>query len=109
MRAWILVLFSFSCSGSGDAPTDAGNGLPDVALAPYVVSVSPDPGTLNVPRAARIDAAFNVKMDAATIDATTMTVMRGAEAISGTVTYDAATRTASFTPASQLARVATLE
>jgi hypothetical protein len=86
-----------ACSGSPDDP-DA------VSFDPEVTSTAPLLGSVDVDRASRIDATFNVDMDPATIDASTMTVSRATTPVTGAVTYDAATRTASFTPASPLAR-----
>jgi YVTN family beta-propeller protein len=66
---------------------------------PSVVSTSPSAGAIRVAVGSIIQATFSKDMDASTINTGTFTV----SGIGGTVTYDAATRTATFSPSSNLA------
>lgn len=72
---------------------------PDV-FAPAVVNTSPALGDFDVPLNALIAAEFDEPMDGSTINASTFTLSGG---VSGSVSYDAATRTALFRPAADLA------
>ena len=68
--------------------------------APTVASVSPSSSATNVPAGSAITAAFSMAMDASTINASTFTLSNG---VTGTVAYDASTKTATFTPSAPLA------
>jgi hypothetical protein len=72
--------------------------------APRVLGISPEPGTSEIPTSAVISAVFDVELDPATLTGSTVTLTRlsPATAVPGTLSYDAATRTASFTPATRL-------
>jgi hypothetical protein len=72
---------------------------------PQVTSTNPARGAINVPINQKITATFNEPMNAATILAAgTFTVVPtlGGPAVAGTVTYDAASDTAIFTPSANL-------
>jgi hypothetical protein len=72
---------------------------------PQVTSTNPAGGAINVPLNQKIIATFNEPMSAATIVAAgTYTVVPtlGGPAVAGTVTYDAASDTAVFTPSANL-------
>ncbi len=69
--------------------------------APTVVSISPASGVTDVAIDATLSATFNEFMDAATITSSSFLVNGGA--VPGAVSYDSNTRTASFTPTSNLA------
>lgn len=76
--------------------------VPDVT-PPRVTSSSPVEGATAVPRGATISVVFSEPMDAATINTSTFQVkIISGGAITGTVAYTAATRTAQFTPSSSL-------
>jgi uncharacterized repeat protein (TIGR03803 family) len=66
---------------------------------PGVIGVSPARGATNVPLTTTLSATFNNAMDASTITPSTFTVSNG---VTGTVTYDPSTRTATFTPSAGL-------
>ncbi|HKI97842.1 MAG TPA: Ig-like domain-containing protein [bacterium] len=68
---------------------------------PTVVSTSPAANATNVADSAVITATFSEPIAAATLTGN-FTVSDGSGNIAGTVTYDAPTRTATFTPASPL-------
>ncbi|KAF0220042.1 MAG: cytochrome C family [Geobacteraceae bacterium] len=65
-------------------------------------SFSPPDGSNNVQPAVPITVVFKEDMDGNTITGGTFSVMNGATAVAGTVSYDEATRTATFAPAQSL-------
>jgi hypothetical protein len=72
--------------------------------APRVVAFSPARGGIGAPRNARIIAAWDKPLKAATMNATRFVVKTEAgTAVAGAVSYDSSTRTAIFTPAAGLA------
>jgi hypothetical protein len=79
--------------------------IPDAApdTAPVTVSVSPLDGATGVERDAAISVTFSTDMAADTIDTSSFVVTRTGAPVAGSVTYDAATRTASFHPTAPLA------
>ena len=99
-KKWIVhLLFLFSlalilttCGGSG------GGGGPFDATAPSVIITVPVDGATDVATNSLIIAIFDERMDGSTIDATTFTVSGGGSNLTGTVTYDSGTMTATFTP-----------
>ena len=72
------------------------------SLAPTVTSTSPANGATAVPINRTITATFSKAMNAATITTATFTVT-GATPVTGVVTYDAASNTATFAPSAPLA------
>ena len=71
-------------------------------VAPTVTATSPTAGATNVPRNTIITVTFSEAMNPTTINGTTFTVTAGG-AVVGSVSYNAATRVATFTPSGQLA------
>ncbi|WP_309895339.1 ice-binding family protein [Archangium sp.] len=71
-------------------------------ISPTVIATSPVNAATNVSTNKRITATFNKGMNPATINTSTFTVRQGATAVPGSVTWSAATNTATFTPASPL-------
>ncbi len=72
--------------------------------SPAVTSTSPSAGATGVPLSAAVSATFSREMDAATITSSSFTLTGpGGAAVPGAVSYAAATRTATLTPASALA------
>ena len=101
---FLLVSSLSACGGQlvdfnagPDAGPEGGTG------APTVTSTLPVNGATGVAFNASISATFNKGMDPATINATTFTVKQGATNVSGAVTANGATRSATFTPAAALA------
>jgi hypothetical protein len=66
--------------------------------APTVTGISPLDAATGVLLAANVTATFNESMDAESINATTFTLHKGADAVEGTVSYSEATKTATFDP-----------
>lgn len=75
--------------------------------APTVGSVSPIHGATSVPITNTVSAIFSEAMDDSTITTSTFTLFDGPTSITGTVTYEAASKTAIFTPASNLSNSTT--
>jgi hypothetical protein len=90
----------------------SGNALTEQARWTFTTETDPDatqptvsstaPSGSKVPGGAPITATFSEPVDPRTITATTFTVQGVSGAVSGTVSYDPASRTATFTPASAL-------
>lgn len=68
------------------------------ATAPTVSTVTPADGATGICLTRSITAAFSEPMDATTITAANFTVTDGGVAVPGTVSYDAASRVATFAP-----------
>lgn len=79
--------------------TDAG---PDVT-PPAVLSVVPPDNTGGVSVNTTIQAVFSEEIDEQTLSASTFSVDDGGGAIAGTISYNPATQTATFTPSAPLA------
>jgi hypothetical protein len=94
------------------AQTPAGNGLASnyvwtftTGTIPSVTSTNPTNGAMNVAINEKITATFSEAMNSTTIMAAgtfTLAVTTGGAAVPGTVTYVAATNTATFAPAANL-------
>lgn len=69
-------------------------------VAPTVTAVVPANGEMNVPTSSTVRITFSEPMDATTITTANITVRNTATSapVAGTVTYDANTRVATFTP-----------
>jgi uncharacterized repeat protein (TIGR01451 family) len=65
---------------------------------PTVTGTNPADGATAVSPYRPLEATFSKAMDPATINASTFTLVDSSDPITGTVSYDNATRTASFTP-----------
>ena len=76
------------------AGDDSGTG----GAAPAVIATVPVNGALAAARDTAITATFNAAMDPATIAGSSFLVRQGSTALLGAVTFDAASRTARFTP-----------
>ena len=68
--------------------------IPQETILPVITATAPTSGAGNVSTFSPVTAAFSENMDPATINNLTFTLT----GITGTVSYDGATRTASFTP-----------
>lgn len=93
--ALTLTLGVIGCSGGGSRRS----------TAPTVMSVSPADAATSVALGAALPAEFDKDLDATTIDATTFTLEETASGnpVAGTIGYDPATKTATFTPSAELA------
>ena len=102
------LTFAFSAGSQNTAGlVDPSNGAAlavhpgDVQPVPLAVdSTSPASDATNVPVGSGISAAFNMEMTASTINTSTFTLSKG---VTGTVTYNPSTMTATFTPSAPLA------
>jgi len=73
------------------------------ATAPTVVSRYPASGAINVPIDTVVTATFSEAMNASTITTGSFTLKIGSTPVSGSVSYNAGTYTATFTPSANLA------
>ena len=72
--------------------------------APRILAATPGPSATDIPTSAVISAVFDINLDPATITGSTVSLTRlsPAAAVPGTLSYNAAARTASFTPDARL-------
>jgi len=92
-----IALVSGCTSPSSNATT------PSASVVPSVISTVPIDGTAGVPLNGTINVSFSEAMDPATIVAANLTLVSGTTSIAGAVSYNAATKTATFLPAAYLA------
>ena len=78
-------------------------GSADVAEYPRVLSFGPANGAVDIAVNASLTATFNMTMT--NVDTTTFLLQGPSGAVAGTVTYDSASKTATFTPGANLAFV----
>ncbi|MDP9269255.1 MAG: ice-binding family protein [Acidobacteriota bacterium] len=105
--AFMACLTAFSIifsTGCGDADLNP-LGPPPLITPPTVIAMTPLNGSVGVcPSLGLITATFSKPMNPTTINATTFTLAGpGGASVSGAVTYNAATNTATFTPTLPLA------
>ena len=102
-------LLTLSACGGGGGSTTGGGGsstaLTDTT-ALTVSSTTPVDSATSVARDSTITATFNEDVFATTTDAASFTLAKSG-AIDGTVTFEASTNVATYTPGSELARLAT--
>ncbi len=106
-RIWLipaaLATFLAACGGGGGQ--DPLLGSPGASLAPAVSSTSPantSPAVTGVATTSVVTATFNKPMQSSTLTSAFTLACPTGSAIGGAVSYDAATRTATFTPAQPL-------
>ena len=75
--------------------------VPDLT-PPTVTAVSPASGTAGVAITSTVAVTFSKSMNAATINSGTFTVKQGSSAVPGSISYNAGSRVATFTPSSPL-------
>ena len=80
--------------------------IPDTT-APTISSVFPVNGSTEVSLSLEVSATFSETMDASTVTASTFTLASFLGAVSGSATYDASSKTATFRPNSLLANLIT--
>jgi len=73
-------------------------GLQIDATAPTILTTIPAAGSMGFPDTASIQAVFSEDISSSTMNNSHFTLSDGATTVTGSVTYDAATRTASFLP-----------
>lgn len=97
------ILLSISLLASGCGGSSAGTTTPP-PTAPSVMSVTPVNGSSGAAVSTMPAATFSEAMSATTISASTFTVSGpGGTTVSGSVSYNSATMTATFTPTANLA------
>ncbi len=96
----VILLFLASCGGGGGGGGGGGNGD---TTPPTVLSTSPADGTTGVDVSKSVTATFSEAMDDSTITTSSFTLTLSSNSpVSGTVTYDSGTNTATFTPSTDL-------
>ena len=80
-------VWTFTTGASGDT------------TPPTVTAVTPPDGSTGICLTRSASATFSEPMDASTVNGSTLVVADGATAVAGSVSYDAASRVASFVPA----------
>ena len=101
LGVFVSFLFLISCGGGGSGGSTGGG---TDTTAPTVSSTGPADSTTGVSLDALITATFSEAMDVSTITATTFTLN---PPVTGVVSYDTATNTATFTPSGNLAESTT--
>jgi len=87
---------------NGEGTDASTNGDSSAEIAPVVISTVAVNGATEVALDASLSATFNKQMNPSTITSLTFTVKQGSNAVSGSVTLDGATNTATFLPATPL-------
>jgi len=72
-------------------------------VPPTVAGMSPSPGAADVAVNTPVTVTFSETMSASSITASSFTLTQGGSPVSGSVSYDSGTQTATFTPSSILA------
>ena len=107
MPLMYLVSAALAISLTACPDTGISDGPPDTtppAITDSNPPLAPAPGFVNAPTNRRLTVTFDEAMDASTINSTTFTLTGpNATPVDGTVSYDAASKTASFAPKSPLA------
>lgn len=97
---FIAFLLLIICAGCSDPDKHMNPGL----VPPTVLSVTPPAGTVGTCPNMVVTATFSKAMNSTSINSSTFTLAGpGASPVTGTVTYDASSNTATFTPATALA------
>jgi formylglycine-generating enzyme required for sulfatase activity len=102
-----LLLAACDIAGFKSAAEDKVAAAASAASAPTVSSVYPAGNATGVARTVAISATFSEAMSPASIKTTTFTVSQGAVSVTGTVGYNSANASATFTPSAPLALNAT--
>jgi hypothetical protein len=76
---------------------------PNVVAPPTVTATSPVAGATGVSRSTAVSASFSRSMDPTSLTASTFTVTGASGAVSGTISYDDPSHTATFVPSAPLA------
>jgi hypothetical protein len=103
-KIWFTALFLLLIVGVGCSDPDKNPAAIPGVTPPKVVSVAPPNGSAGACPNSIVTATFSEAMNPSTINTTTFTLTGpGAATVPGKVTYDAASKTASFTPSNTLA------
>ena len=97
------IFFGFGIWGLGFGLVGCGHPLKQVNLnAPLINSVYPSTGASGIDLSSVVSATFDKSMDASSLNTATFTLTSATGAISGSVTYNANSYTATFGPLSNL-------
>ena len=95
----VFCLVIYSCGDGGSGGGGGGGGGGGDETAPTVVSTSPADTASGIAVTSVISVTFSENMDVATISTASFSVDNG---VTGTVTHNSGTNTATFTPAASL-------
>jgi len=101
LQGILLACLLAGCGGGGGGGAEPGSSSD--TSPPTVVSTVPAGAATGVDVAARVQAVFSESMNAASIGPATFHLSGGGGPVAGSVTYDAGSRTATFTPIAPLA------
>lgn len=102
LAALLLSALAAGCGGGGDNGRDPVLGIGGIAaLTPTVTATAPANAATGVPVNTIVVATFSTTMAPTSINASSFTLTCG-NAVAGTVTYSAVSRSATFTPAANL-------
>ena len=107
-KIWFTALFLLLIVGVGCSDPDKNPAAIPGVTPPKVVSVNPPNGSAGACPNSIVTATFSEAMNPSTINATTFTLTAGGTAVAGTVTYDAPSFVATFTPSGSGLVVSTL-
>jgi hypothetical protein len=93
-----LILTISGCGGGGSNSNEGASG----GNAPSISSVSPADGAVGVSRTVAVTAKFSTDIITDSVSDASFSLI-GGDAVDGTVSFDAFTNTANFTPAQELA------
>jgi hypothetical protein len=103
LAALLLPMLMTACGGGSDSSSSSGSS--SGTTGPTVSSTDPANAAINVPLNKNVVATFSEAMDPLTIDNTSFSVFGANEPeLIGTVSYDAATKTATFNPDSNFTK-----
>lgn len=95
----LAILATVVLSGCGSA----GNNPPTSSTTNTVSATTPASGANGVSISSAVSATFSAAIDASTLNTSTFTLTGPSGSVAGTVTYNATTNTATFTPSAALA------
>ena len=96
-----LALLLITACGGGGGGGAAPAGAADTS-GPTVTAISPADNDTSVLTDAVLSITFDEPLDEATLTSSSFSLTAGSNAVAGTIAYDSATNTASFTPAAAL-------
>ena len=111
-RAWTAALVTLLLAACGDGGMDPILGAPGVGTQPTVSATSPaasSPALTGIATSTDVSATFSQPMNAATVTSSFTLACPAAAPVTATVSYDAASHTATLTPAAALPANATCQ
>ncbi len=104
MRTLFLFVFIAGCGANSEMGATPSTTDITASVAPTVSFTDPDDGEMGVFINRKIVATFSTDIDPSIVTETSFTLTQGTTPVPGAVTYAAADRTATFTPAGDFLR-----